>query len=253
MIAIVSPASQERSALAALCASRGWVTTECDSLRSFKKLLFHLAPRIVLTRRRLGDGYADDVMAALAASAMSASTNVVVLIGAGTSSSIEARLVALGADCVQRDPVRSDVLAEYLAKYRSSPPHAHHPSPPIVLKPFAFAGASVDPVERRLQRGNKVSHLTPHEVELVELLLQSEGGVLTYDTLYSDILDRRFRGDTSNMRVLLGKLMASARMVGLPLRDWVQVVPKLGYRYRQPAAPLPVGTKPRRGRARAGK
>jgi DNA-binding response OmpR family regulator len=248
VIAIVSPASQERSALAALCASRGWVTTECDSLRAFRKLLLHLAPRIVLTRRRLGDGYADDVMAALAAAAMSASTNVVVLIGPGTSSSIEARLVALGADCVQRDPVRSDVLAEYLAKYQGTP-HTRSQPPPIVLKPFSFADASVDPVERKLQRGTKVTHLTPHEVELVGLLLQSEGGVLTYDTLYSDILDRRFRGDTSNMRVLLGKLMASARAVGLPLRAWVQVVPKLGYRYRKLSPPLPAATKPRRGRA----
>ncbi len=96
-----------------------------------------------------------------------------------------------------------------------------------MLNPFSFAGASVDPDERTLRHRNKVAHLTPHEVDLIELLLHSEGGVLTYDTLYSDILDRRFRGDTSNMRVLLGKLMASARTVGLPLRNWVQVVPKL--------------------------
>jgi DNA-binding response OmpR family regulator len=248
VIAIVSPASQERTALAALCVSRGWTTTECDSLRAFQKLLQLLGPGIVLTRRRLGDGYADDVMAALAAAGMSASAHVVVLIGAGTTPSVEARLVALGADCVQRDPVRPDVLVEYLAKYQAVSPRTRQATPPIVLRPFSFAGAVVDPVERTLQRGKRASHLTPHEVELIELLLHSEGGILTYDTLYSDILDRRFRGDTSNMRVLLGKLMASAELVGLSLRDWVQVIPKLGYRYRQPAAPVPPVAKLRRAR-----
>ena len=253
MIAIVSPASQERAALAALCASRGWVTAECDSLRGFKKLLLQLVPRIVLSRRRLGDGYADDVIAALAEAGMMASTNVVVLIGPGTPSSVEARLVTLGADCVQRDPVRSDVLVEYLAKYEGAAPGARGEPPPIVLKPFPFAGALVDPVERVLTHGKKCAHLTPHEVDLVELLLHSEGGVLTYDTLYSDILERRFRGDTSNMRVLLGKLMTSARKVGLPLRDWVQVIPKLGYRYRTPVPVVPTATKPRRSRTASSK
>lgn len=253
MIAIVSPASQERGALAALCASRGWVTTECDSLRTFRKLLLHLGPRIVLTRRRLGDGYSDDVIAALATAGMAASVHVVVLIGAGTPSSVEARQVTLGADCVQRDPVRPDVLVEYLAKYQGASPGARGAAPRIVLKPFPFAGASVDPVDRRLQHGKKTTHLTPHEVDLIELLLHSEGGVLTYDTLYSDLLDRKFRGDTSNMRVLLGKLMASAEAVGLSLRDWVQVIPKMGYRYREPAAEVPPVSKPRRARSRAAK
>lgn len=234
MIAIISPISQERAALAALCASREWATTECDSLRTFKKLLQHLGPRIVLTRRRLGDGYADDVLAALAAAGMSASASVVVLLGAGTPSSVEARLVALGADCVQRDPVRSDVLVEYLQKYQDRDSRTAGAAPRIVLNPFEFAGAAVDPVERTLRLRKRVTHLTPHEVDLIELLLHSEGGVLTYDTLYSDILERKFRGDTSNMRVLLGKLMSSARLVGLPLRNWIQVVPKLGYRYRPP-------------------
>lgn len=253
MIAIVSPAPQERVALAALCASRDWACTECDSLRAFQKLLHHLGPRIVVTRRRLGDGYADDVLAALAAVGMSTSTNVLVLIGAGTLSSVEARLVALGAACVQRDPVRPDVLAEYLDRYQNGSSQTRSQTPPIVLKPFAFADALVDPVERSLRRGSKTTHLTPHEVELIELLLHSRGGVLTYDTLYSDILERRFRGDTSNMRVLLGKLMASSSQVGLPLRDWVQVVPKLGYRYRQPiqaSQPVPKVRRERVSRSR---
>ena len=252
MIAIVSPFTHERAAFAALCGSRGWITTECDSVRAFKRALLRVRPRIVLTRRRLGDGFSDDVIAALA-EADASSARVVVLMGANTPSAVEARQVALGVDCVQRDPVRTDVLVEYLEKYRQASEPARNGTARIVLKPFAFAGATVDPVGRQLRRGKKAGHLTPHEVDLVELLVQSEGGILTYETLYSDILGRRFRGDTSNMRVLLGKLTASTRAAGVPLREWVEVVPKIGYRYRQPEAEELTASKPRRALRSAAK
>lgn len=233
MIAIVSPSLPERVAFSALGESQGWITAECDSIRAFRRLLRHVRPRVVLTRRRLGDGYADDVITALAAAEVT-TAKILVLMGAGTPSSVEARLVALGADCVQRDPVRTDVLLEYLAKYYKVAKRARRETPSVVLKPLAFAGASVEPVDRQIKLGSKVRHLTPHEVDLVELLVQSEGGILTYETLYHEILGRKFRGETSNMRVLLGKLAASAEGVGIKLRRWVEVIPKLGYRYRPP-------------------
>ncbi|MEO6876762.1 MAG: winged helix-turn-helix domain-containing protein [Opitutaceae bacterium] len=195
--------------------------------------MHHLRPKIVLVRHRLSDGYSDDVLAALGGAGL-LSAKVVVLIAAGTSAGVEARQIVLGADCVQRDPVRPDVLVEYLAKYHQAPNREPSASPKIVRKPFAFAGATADPVGRILQRGKKTCHLTPHEVDLAELLVQSEGGVLTYETLYHDLLGRRFRGDTSNMRVLLGKLGASALSVGVKIRSWVEVIPKMGYRYRPP-------------------
>ena len=239
--------------MAALCESRGWVTTECDSLRAFAKVLVYQRPEIVLTRYRLADGFSDDVVAALAAAGLLAITKVIVLIGAGTHSSVEARQVALGVDCVQRDPVRTDVLVEYLARYRLDLKHARHQTPPTVLKAFAFARASVDPVERTIRHGKKLSHLTPHEVDLAELLVQSEGGIVTYDTLYSSILDRRFRGDTSNMRVLLGKLAASARRAGVQLREHVKVIPKMGYRYQPPAGEMPANPESRRALRSAAK
>jgi DNA-binding response OmpR family regulator len=253
VIVIVSPVPQERAAFAALCASRGWVSLECDSLRAFKRLLLYQRPRIVLTRHRVGDGYSDEVIAALAAAGLLAAVKIVVLVGAGTPSSVEARQVTLGANCVQRDPVRTDVLIEYLAKYHGASKRSRSPAPGPVSKSFQFAGACVDPIDRKLQRESKVGHLTPHEVDLVELLVQSEGVVVTYDTLYGDILGRRFRGDTSNMRVLLGKLVASAQGVGVQLREWVDVIPKLGYRYRPPQPELLQAAKPRRAALSAAK
>jgi DNA-binding response OmpR family regulator len=233
VIAIVSPAAPERAALAALCASRGWVTAECDSLRALRQLLGRVRPRIVLTRRRLGDGFSDDVMSALAAVGQLATVKVIVLVAASTPAAVEARQVALGADCVQRDPVRTDVLVEFLAKYQQQAPRLRRVAPlAVVPKPFQVAGARIDPVARRIWRGKKTVHLTPHEVALAELLAESRGGLVAYETLFSEILGRRFRGDTSSMRVLLGKLAASAKSVGVALRDSVEVIPKLGYRYR---------------------
>lgn len=215
-------------------------------MRAFKKVLIYQRPEIVLTRYRLGDGYSDDAVAALVAAGLLTTTKVVVLIGAGTDSEVEARQVALGVDCVQRDPIRPNVLIEYLAKYRTQRESSHQEIPPTVLKPFGFAGASIDPVERKLHFGKKTGHLTPHEIDLAELLVQSEGGIVTYETLYSSILDRRFRGDTSNMRVLLGKLAASARRSGVQLRRWVKVIPKMGYRYQPPVPETSESPKSRR-------
>ena len=230
MIAILTAIARERAAFAGLCASRGWPTTECDSVRAFTRLLGRISPRIVLTRHKLADGYSDDVITAVTAAGLGSVCKLIVLIGAGATSSIEVRQIALGADCIQRDPVRTDVLIEYLAKYYSAPQmirknRAHE-------KPLRLAGAVLNVTERTLQIGDKVVPLTPRETELARVLVQSAGEIISYDVLFTEILGRPFHGDTSNMRVLLGKLSTSAAAIGIGLRNCVDVIPKAGYRYR---------------------
>ncbi len=234
MIAITSMLERERTAFAALCSSRGWPTAECDSVRAFGRLMRRSRLKVVLTRHKLGDGYSDDVIAALMAAGSLPGTKIIVLVGAGTPSAVEARQIALGADCVLRDPVRTEVLLEYLAKYTQAARAERDDAPRPPTRTPGFAGADLHPADRILRQGKQQAPLTPREVELVELLLAANGEVVTYETLYSEILGRRFRGDTSNMRVLLGKLTASSSAVGICLREWVEVIPKLGYRYRGP-------------------
>lgn len=94
-----------------------------------------------------------------------------------------------------------------------------------------FCGGLFAPVERTLRHGRKRISLTPREALLVEMLTQSSGVVASYERLYGEILGRRFRGDTSNMRVLLGKLATSCRSIGMTIRPHIQVIPKTGYRY----------------------
>jgi DNA-binding response OmpR family regulator len=235
MIAILSNAARERAAFSSLCESRGWPTVECESLPAFARAIRNTRVKIALVRHKLGQVYSDDAIALLARNDLLTATKVIVLMAAGTPASAEARQLALGADCVQRDPVRTEVLLEYLTKYQaSSRPTKNAKKKRVQRKPLPFAGASFVPLERVLEhKGQRVS-LTPREAELLELLAQSEGEILSYDTLYCEVLHRRFVGDTSNMRVLLGKLTTSANHVGIALRHWIEVIPKTGYWYRNP-------------------
>ncbi len=185
----------------------------------------------MLTRGKLVDGFCDHILATAPDGA-----RTIALIAAGTASAVEARLVALGADCVLRDPVRTDVLAEYLAKYvnRRARNETARPTAP---KRFLLAGLTVEVLERQLVGNSRRVQLTPREVALAQLLVEAEGEVLDYETLYHELLGRRFQGDTSNMRVLLGKLITSAQKAGMNLRQRIDVIPKTGYRYTNRTTP----------------
>jgi DNA-binding response OmpR family regulator len=192
--------------------------------------------RVLLVRYQLQDGYSDDVIAASAELKRIELPKVIVLLAGGTSSTIEARQLNLGADCIQRDPIRSDVLLAYVEKYL-------HTRTKLRAAPSAkcicFSGAILNPLDRTLQHGSRTVLITPREVTLIELLSESIDEIVTYDSLYNEILGRRFRGDTSNMRVLLAKLTTSARQIGLSLRLAIDVIPKTGYRYRVHDLALP--------------
>ncbi len=232
MIAIVASNLRERTAFAALCESRQWTCVHCDSVDAVKKLLRAHPPRVILTRHKLSDGYSDDVIAALSTACPPSTAKVIVLLAPGALPAQQARQVALGADSVLRDPVRADVLVEYLAKYVGQSEHPKVPAPSPRQRSFQLAGVTVRPLERRLCRGPHVVQITPREVQLAELLFRSHGNVTSYDTLFSEIMNCRFRGETSNMRVLLGKLGHSFLSLGVVLRDYVEVIPKTGYRYK---------------------
>ncbi len=189
-------------------------------------------------------------MAALAASRSLPAAKVIVLLEPGASSAQSARQIALGVESVQRDPVRTEVLLEYLARYRQVKAVPAQPNRRETRQPFQLAGAIIRPVERQLCHGRQLISLTPREVQLTELLFEAPGEVVTYESLYNEILGSKFHGETSNMRVLLGKLNASFRSAGLTFRTFVEVIPKTGYRYNPPR-PLPLTRTPNKVRAAA--
>lgn len=187
-----------------------------------------------MIRHKLNDGFSDEAIAIVRASAVS--TKIIVLLTAGTSPAIEARQINLGADCVLRDPVNMEVILAYVAKYRGAQNStAEVPSGHFAV--FPIGGAVIDPTERTLRFQGKIARLTPKEVELGQLLATSRE-LVTYETMYDEIFGRKFYGDTSNLRVLLGKLDRSARTTGMEIRSCIEVIPKLGYRYiREKIAP----------------
>jgi len=202
-------------------------------MQAVARFLRRSQPRVVLTRQKLVDGYSDDIITLLRNARLLPITKIIVLAAAGTTSTAEARQLTLGADCLLRDPVRTDVLLAYLLKFWQPVRSTRGKSVPARDKPISFSGATVLPSDRLLQYDQQSISLTRREVELIELLVQSRGDTLTYDHLFHEILGRHFTGDTSNMRVLLGKLSRSTARVGIILRQWVEVIPKTGYRYRR--------------------
>ena len=169
-----------------------------------------------------------------------------VLLAAGTPPADEARIVLLGADCVLRDPVRINVLCEYLAKYMTAV--AHQPSRFTAQKTFCLAGMNVDVMKRQIHGSDGLVLLTPREIALAQLLVEADGNLVPYELLYKEVLGRKFDGDTSNMRVLLGRLNTAGENAGADMRRWIHVIPKTGYRYydkgkaSKPRAPKPPKT-----------
>lgn len=231
MIVLATPVPAERAALLSLFESRGWATIDCDSLRSSIRSLRRHLPRVVVTRHRLGDGFSDDILVALTAKDAAFSTRSIVLLDADAPTALEVRRLALGADCVLRYPVRSEVLAAYVTKFYGPKVVRLNSPKPEVDDNVTFCGAVFLPLERKLQVADARTLLTPREVTLIEILIESPGALVTYERLYSEVLGRKFRGDTSNMRVLLGKLGNSCRVLGIQLRGYVRVFPKAGYQY----------------------
>src|SRR5687768_10356494 len=124
MIALVSSAAPESAAFGSLFGQNGWNHVECRSVRAFKRVVRRVPFRVVLVRYQLHDGFSNDVISEVTGPGLSFRAKIIVLLSAGIPSSIEARQIEMGADCVQRDPVRSDVLLAYIAKYIRSAPQS---------------------------------------------------------------------------------------------------------------------------------
>jgi DNA-binding response OmpR family regulator len=241
MILFVSSSNREAAALVTACDHRSWAAYICPTVREFHPLTEKIQPRAIVVRHRLLDGYSDDILASLNSMPPAARPRIIVLMSADRTAQTEARQIALGADCVLHDPVRMEILLEYLAKYRIAA-EASSGRNKNQKASFRFAGAEVHPQEHRLVRDMQSLRLSPQEIALLSILHNASGKVVPYHVLYGDLFTRRFEGDTANCRVLLGKLSASFNRIGIELKPFIQVIPKSGYLYlpkpaRDEAAP----------------
>lgn len=230
MILIVSDVLHEAKLLGDLCDHRKWPSQSCLTINHFKTMSEQVVPRAVVVRQRLSDGYSDDIFSFLNKTPHEIRPRVLVLMAADASAKAEARQVSLGADCVLRDPVRLEVLMEYLGKYRMLINSPSLISPKTIVS-YKMGEVEVLPMEHRIVRGDRSVHVAPQEIALLRILTRSQGRVVTYAALYDELLSRKFVGDTTNCRVLLGKVCASFKRLDVRLKEFVQVIPKSGYLY----------------------
>jgi DNA-binding response OmpR family regulator len=229
MIYIITHTQREATLLTALCDQRSWPAQACTTLADFAKLAERNAPSVVVIRHRVGDGYSDDFLGWIKTASLRQTPRVLVLMPANCSIQQEARQVSMGADVVMRDPLRLEVLLEYVAKYRARSSHAST-SRPLPLT-YDFAGVRVVPHELRLEKSGKTVRVAPQVIALLRLLHHSIGKVAPYPTLYCELFNQKFAGDTSNCRVLLAKATASFAPLRVDLRAHIKVIPKSGYLY----------------------
>jgi len=230
MILFVCNSNREAAALTTICDHRTWTAYSCTTIREFKTLSERVRPRVVVVRHRLIDGYSDDIFTIYRDTPSMLRPRTIVLMPADRSAQSEARQIALGADCALHDPVRIEILVEYLAKYRQ--PSESISKPPAGTKAsFPIAGVEVYPNEHRIVRGKLSQHIAPQEVALLRMLWSSAEEVISYPVLYAELFGRRFDGDTSNCRVLLCKVLASFKLLRVDLKPFIQVIPKSGYLY----------------------
>lgn len=230
MIFIISSQSREAEAIAALCSQRNWRTQICKTVSEFTRLSTKAAPRVVITRHQLDNGYSDDVLSHLAATTAPYSTRTLVLAPADYAPQAESRQISLGADQVFRDPVRIEVLLELVGRYRLLPVPTS--APPT---DFQFAGARVFPEEYRITCKGREVITTRKIMAFVQLLHRSAGRVTPYATVYDELYNRSFSGETSNCRMLWARVLSDFAQIHLDLRSHVTVIAKSGYLYTPPA------------------
>lgn len=236
MIAIISNVSGEAKLLQSLCDFRKWPCQVSETLEQFQTLCERATPKVLVMRHRLKEGYSDDIFAYLEATSFPPPARIIVLMSGDVPPHAEARQIALGADCVLRDPLRIEVLMEYLARFRRLGAQSASVKKPAPAS-YEIAGVTVLPQERKIAIGSRTFRVAPQEIALVRLFAHANQEVISYPTLYSELFGRRFDGVTTNCRVLLGKVTASFRRLGVDLRNHIEVIPKSGYRYRRGSAP----------------
>ncbi len=234
MIYIVSSLAREAEVLAALCEQRSLPSLACTRIAEFKNAAEKNSPQAVIVRHRLADGYSDDIIAYVAKHT-TRPARVIVLAPADCSAKEETRHISLGADSVLRDPVRLEVMLEYLARHCAD---AASPAPRKSAACYEFAGVQVHPLEHRLTRGKQNVRTTQRVIELLHVLHANAGQVASYASLYSELFGRRFAGDTANCRVLLAKANDAFRRLGVNLRNHIKVIPKSGYLYPADCDPI---------------
>ncbi|MEW6152769.1 MAG: response regulator transcription factor [Actinomycetota bacterium] len=158
----------------------------------------------------------------------------IIMVSAKTSEIDTVVGLEVGADDYVPKPYR---LRELVARMRAALRRAPRPEEPTEGPVLAVGDVVLDPARHEVSvRGNPVS-LPLKEFELLELLLENAGRVLTRDTLIDRVWGHDYVGDTKTLDVHVKRLRAKIEDdPSAPTR--ITTIRGLGYKYEAaPARP----------------
>jgi two-component system KDP operon response regulator KdpE len=157
------------------------------------------SPDVVVLDLGLPDGDGKDVIAAVRAF----SQVPIIVLSARDRESEKIEALDLGADDYVEKPFG---IGELLARIRTALRHIDGAT--ALPEWFEFGTLTIDTPARRVTRGGEALHLTPKEYDLLLLLAQNAGRVMTHKQLLTRIWGPAHGEDVQYLRVLIGQLRA---------------------------------------------
>jgi DNA-binding response OmpR family regulator len=170
---------------------------------------------VVILDRDLPRVHGDEVCRSLVATG--AVARVLMLTAARDVSDRVAGLT-LGADDYLTKPF---AFAELVARVRALARRARPPLPPVLVR----GGLVVDTARRTAERDGRQLYLTPKELGMLEMLLASDGAIVSAEELLERAWDKHADPFTNTVRVTLMRLR---RKLGDP--PLIETVARSGYR-----------------------
>lgn len=170
---------------------------------------------VVVLDRDLPSVHGDEVCRRLSEGGSRA--RVLMLTAAGT---IEDRVdgLTLGADDYLPKPF---AFAELVARVRTLARRAQPALPPVLVR----GDLRLDPAQRVARRGGRLLPLSPKELSVLELLLASDGAVVSAEQLLARVWDEQADPFSNVVKVTISRLRA--KLGDPPL---IETVPTAGYR-----------------------
>jgi two-component system KDP operon response regulator KdpE len=147
----------------------------------------------------------------------------IVLLSAVGEEEAKVRALAAGADDYVTKPFGPpELVARLEAVLRRVRPEASEPT-------IAADGLEIDLAARAVRRDGEDIHLTPTEFELLRVLAQSRGRLMTHRKLLAEVWGPEYVDDVQVLRVHLANLRRKIEPAGG--RRYIQTDSGIGYRF----------------------
>lgn len=195
-----------------------------DTAAMAKRLAATRSPALVVLDLGLPDGDGKDVIETIRAF----SKVPIIVLSARDQETEKIAALDAGADDYIEKPFG---IGELLARIRVALRHAKPAAAPALQ---SFGAIVLDRDGRTVTRGNEAIHLTPKEYDLLVLLADHAGRVVTHAMALQRLWGPAHKDDTQYLRVLVGQLRAK---LGPDTAGLITNEAGVGYRIDRPGQP----------------